>query len=72
MCGPCEYFYILYLYILFTRTDWNRLEEKLQRNNIRDVKNGMKQITGFWRKNREESDGNLQQANKVNCFFQQV
>uniref|UniRef100_A0A1A8RXB6 Reverse transcriptase domain-containing protein n=1 Tax=Nothobranchius rachovii TaxID=451742 RepID=A0A1A8RXB6_9TELE len=45
-----------------------KLENKLQRNNIRDVWSGMKKITGF-KQRKDCTDGSLDTANELNKFF---
>lgn len=44
-----------------------KLEEKLQRSKARDVWSGMREITGYKRKD-EVADGNVQRANELNQF----
>uniref|UniRef100_A0A8C6NVM8 Reverse transcriptase domain-containing protein n=1 Tax=Nothobranchius furzeri TaxID=105023 RepID=A0A8C6NVM8_NOTFU len=45
-----------------------KMENKLQRNNIRDVWSGMKKITGF-KQRKDCTDGSLDTANELNKFF---
>nr|XP_054590293.1 uncharacterized protein LOC129154571 [Nothobranchius furzeri]XP_054590295.1 uncharacterized protein LOC129154571 [Nothobranchius furzeri] len=45
-----------------------KLENKLQRNNIRDVWSGMKKITGF-KQRKDCTDGSLDTASELNKFF---
>ncbi|TWW62422.1 hypothetical protein D4764_04G0010690 [Takifugu flavidus] len=46
-----------------------KLEERLERNQIRDVWSGMRTITGFQKKGIRSADGNVDQANELNQFF---
>nr|XP_054598774.1 uncharacterized protein LOC129163848 [Nothobranchius furzeri] len=45
-----------------------KMENKLQRNNIRAVWSGMKKITGF-KQRKDCTDGSLDTANELNKFF---
>nr|XP_054594182.1 uncharacterized protein LOC107378612 isoform X1 [Nothobranchius furzeri]XP_054594190.1 uncharacterized protein LOC107378612 isoform X1 [Nothobranchius furzeri] len=45
-----------------------KLENKLQRKNIKDVWSGMKKITGF-KQRKDCTDGSLDTANELNKFF---
>ncbi|TWW62608.1 hypothetical protein D4764_04G0012550 [Takifugu flavidus] len=46
-----------------------KLEERLERNQTRDVWSGMRRITGFQKKGIRSADGNVDQANELNQFF---
>ncbi|TWW68204.1 hypothetical protein D4764_19G0000020 [Takifugu flavidus] len=46
-----------------------KLEERLERNQTRDVWSGMRTITGFQKKGIRSADGNVDQANELNQFF---
>ncbi|TWW53626.1 hypothetical protein D4764_0122180 [Takifugu flavidus] len=46
-----------------------KLEERLERNQTRDVWSGMRTITGFQKKGIRLADGNVDQANELNQFF---
>ncbi|TWW62767.1 hypothetical protein D4764_04G0014140 [Takifugu flavidus] len=46
-----------------------KLEERLERNQTRDVWSGMRTITGFQKKGIRSADGNMDQANELNQFF---
>ncbi|TWW80175.1 hypothetical protein D4764_10G0012050 [Takifugu flavidus] len=46
-----------------------KLEERLERNQTRDVWSGMRTITGFRKKGICSADGNVDQANELNQFF---
>ncbi|TWW81868.1 hypothetical protein D4764_01G0016830 [Takifugu flavidus] len=46
-----------------------KLESRLDRNQTRDVWSGMRTITGFQKKGIRSADGNVDQANELNQFF---
>ncbi|TWW79918.1 hypothetical protein D4764_10G0009480 [Takifugu flavidus] len=46
-----------------------KVEERLERNQTRDVWSGMRTITGFQKKGIRSADGNVDQANELNQFF---
>ncbi|TWW59213.1 hypothetical protein D4764_06G0007430 [Takifugu flavidus] len=46
-----------------------KLEERLERNQTRDVWSGLRTITGFQKKGICSADGNVDQANELNQFF---
>ncbi|XP_078802582.1 uncharacterized protein LOC144991990 [Oryzias latipes] len=46
-----------------------KLEERLQRNQTRDVWSGMRAITGLQRKGKPAAEGNVDRANELNNFF---
>ncbi|TWW71545.1 hypothetical protein D4764_16G0000420 [Takifugu flavidus] len=46
-----------------------KLEERLERNQTRDVWSGMRTTTGFQKKGIHSADGNVDQANGLNQFF---
>lgn len=45
-----------------------KLESKLRENNIREVWAGMKNITGFNKKDGNTAEGNIERANELNTF----
>ncbi|TWW56101.1 hypothetical protein D4764_08G0000880 [Takifugu flavidus] len=49
-----------------------KLEERLERNQTRDVWSGMRTITGFQKKGIRSADGNVDQANELNQFFNRL